>query len=140
MKECMVRKFTDSEESHHLKQHLMATHPVIIEASPSDTHWGIGFAKHQGPYVLQEDWGDAENWLGRLLMELRSFLSTLDSLDPNTPESQIYSDIFRKVRRGTRFTYDRNAYCTDTTPVAEPFNTYLRLHTHHINTNTTTTV
>ena len=64
MKECLVRKFTDSEESHHLKQHLMATHPVIIEASPSDTHWGIGLAKHQGPYVLQENWGDAENWLG----------------------------------------------------------------------------
>jgi hypothetical protein len=137
MKECLVRKFTDSEESHYLKQQLMATHPVIIEASPSDTHWGIGFTTYQGPYVLQENWGDAENWLGRLLMELRSFLGTLDSLDPNTQEALIYSGIYRKVQRGIKFTYDRNTYHTDPKQVTEPFKTYLTHQNHHINNTTT---
>ena len=113
----------------------MSTHPVIIEASPSDTHWGIGFSKEQGPYVLKENWGDAENWLGRLLMELRSFLSTLDSLDPNTQTAQIYSEIFRKVQRQIKFMYDRNFYSTQPKLVAEPFITYLTHHTNITNTN-----
>ena len=130
MKECLVRKFTDSDQATILKQHLMTTHPVIIEASPSDTHWGIGFSKEQGPYVLKENWGDAENWLGRLLMELRNFLSTLNSLDPNTQAAHMYSDIFRKVQRGIKVTYDRNVYAAQPKLVAEPFITYL---THHTN-------
>ncbi len=125
MRECLVRKFVDSTEAEYLKQQLMDAHTTIVEASPPDSYWGIGFSKEQAPYVQQSDWGNAENWLGRLLMELQRFLRSLHSLDPNTQDSQSYHGIYRKVRRQAKFTYDRNIYMTHPTPGPEPFNAYL---------------
>lgn len=134
MRECLMRKFADSRKSQFLKQHLLDSHPIIIEASPSDHYWGIGFNKEQGPYVLQNDWGIGENWLGRLLMELREFFITSHSLDPNIQESQTYHDIHRKVRRGIKFQYDRHVYGSLDVPPIQPFNQYvasLNINNHH---------
>lgn len=60
MKHCLLAKFTQNAK---LKDLLLATGDAeIIEDSPRDSFWGIG--KN----------GDGSNWLGRLLMEVRSEL------------------------------------------------------------------
>ena len=125
MRECLVRKFVDSREAEFLQQQLLDAHAIIIEASPPDSYWGIGFSKQQGPYVQRSDWGSAENWLGRLLMEMQQFLRSLHSLDPNTQESHTYYHIYRKVRRQVMFSYSPEAYASHPTPHPEPFNTFL---------------
>ena len=76
MRYCLVPKFRDSEEH---------------------TYWGIGFSKEEGTFINQCDWGDRENWLGRLLMSLQEFLLNLDSLDPNFENE--YQKIYRLVHR-----------------------------------------
>ena len=128
MKECLVRKFTDSIEHQDFTHTLLTSPKILIEASPSDTYWGIGFSKEEGPYVLQQDWGDAENWLGRLLMGLQRFLQNINSLDPNTNNE--YWHIYRKVQRRQMFTYSKDIYNARTCPKAEPFRIYLNRQEH----------
>ena len=128
MKECLVRKFTDSIEHQDFTHTLLTSPKILIEASPSDTYWGIGFSKEEGPYVLQQDWGDAENWLGRLLMGLQRFLQNINSLDPNTNNE--YWHIYRKVQRRQMFTYSKDVYNARTCPKAEPFRIYLNRQEH----------
>jgi ribA/ribD-fused uncharacterized protein len=123
MKECLVRKFTDSEEHLQLSEILTTAPQILIEASPSDTHWGIGFSKEQGPYINQSEWGDGENWLGRLLMSLQKFLLNLASLDPNRENE--YDKIYRQVRRKQKFVYDRAHYSTLSRDTGEPFREYM---------------
>jgi ribA/ribD-fused uncharacterized protein len=130
MKECLVRKFTDSEESDFLREQLISSPRVLVEANRKDIYWGIGFTKKQGPYVSQDDWGDAQNWLGRLLMNLQQFLLNLDSLDPNSEESQEYYEIYRNVQLGKMFTYEKRVYNARNQPAVEPFKCYLNRISH----------
>ncbi len=127
MKECLVRKFTDSIEHQNLKNILLTAPTILIEASPSDTYWGIGFSKEEGLYVLQQDWGNAENWLGRLLMGLQKFLQNIASLDPNNDDDYTcdYSNIYRKVQRRQKFMYDKDIYNARIRQNTDPFRIYM---------------
>jgi ribA/ribD-fused uncharacterized protein len=60
-------KFTQSE---NLKAQLLATgDKELVEASPRDRIWGVGFGAKQAP-LKREKWG--ANLLGKALMEVRS--------------------------------------------------------------------
>jgi ribA/ribD-fused uncharacterized protein len=60
MRRCLYAKFTQNET---LRDILLATgDAMIVENSPRDSFWGIGKS------------GDGSNWLGVLLMELRTTL------------------------------------------------------------------
>ena len=132
MKECLVRKFTDSDKADSLTKQLISSPRVLIEASPKDRYWGIGFTKEEGPFVLQEDWGDAQNWLGRLLMTLQQFLVNMDSLHPNSEESQEYHEIHKNVQLGKMFTYEKKVYNARIQPAVEPFKCYLNRISHQL--------
>ena len=123
MKECLVRKFTDSEEHSQLTEILKTAPRILVEASPSDTYWGIGFSKEEGPYINQCDWGNGENWLGRLLMSLQEFLLNLDSLDPNFDNE--YQKIYRQVHRQQLFVYDKAQYSSLSKENIKPFREFM---------------
>lgn len=133
MKECLVRKFTDSEQKERLMQCLMESPTILVEASPSDLVWGIGFSKEDGPYISRDDWGEGENMLGRLLMGLKQYIQTRESLDPNVTDPYGFQDIYRKVHRNQKFKYDREVYMQREPREQEPFRDYLKYH------NSTTT-
>ncbi|RPA78861.1 DUF1768-domain-containing protein [Ascobolus immersus RN42] len=61
-------KFTQNEQ---LKEWLLETgEREVVEASPLDRVWGIGFAEDRAGSVSRELWG--ENLLGKAVMEVRS--------------------------------------------------------------------
>ncbi|OJD39821.1 uncharacterized protein BKCO1_2000242 [Diplodia corticola] len=65
-------KFTSSKEAARLADMLLATGDrELVEASPYDRIWGIGFAREHADHV-RDDWG--ENLLGKALMKVRTRL------------------------------------------------------------------
>jgi ribA/ribD-fused uncharacterized protein len=59
-------KFTQNTE---LKEYILETGDThLIEASPRDRYWGIGFSAEKA-VERKKDWG--ENMLGKILMKLR---------------------------------------------------------------------
>ena len=67
-----LNKFSQNNE---LKEYLIRTSVVIVEASPVDSIWGIGMAKDHKDIENPEKWKGL-NLLGFALMEARDQLST----------------------------------------------------------------
>ena len=64
--------FTSKTWSSELKAKLLATgEKILVEASPYDKIWGIGFNKSNA-LVNKSKWG--QNLLGKVLMEVRNKL------------------------------------------------------------------
>jgi ribA/ribD-fused uncharacterized protein len=64
-------KFTQNE---HLKAELLKTAgTTLVEASPSDTIWGIGLDENDANAYSRETWRGT-NWLGEILTQLREDL------------------------------------------------------------------
>jgi ribA/ribD-fused uncharacterized protein len=65
-------KFTISDDAENLRRMLLATgERELVEASPSDRIWGVGFAERDAPRNRYR-WG--QNLLGRALMDVRTRL------------------------------------------------------------------
>jgi hypothetical protein len=63
-------KFT---QNYDLKQYLIDTkNRELIETNPHDSYWGIGLTLKEALNNNRSAWG--ENWLGKILMEVRSKL------------------------------------------------------------------
>lgn len=74
-KEVLLDKFTVAE----LKRKLLETgDKVLVEASPYDKIWGIGMADDHPDAMNPSKWKGL-NLLGKVLMEVRKELKTLDS-------------------------------------------------------------
>lgn len=57
----------------YLRKFLYETRDsILVEASPYDNVWGIGWAEDKAPMVPEERWG--QNLLGQVLMEVRAHL------------------------------------------------------------------
>ncbi|KAF9697033.1 hypothetical protein EKO04_004759 [Ascochyta lentis] len=70
-------KFTVSEEAESLKKWLLATgERELVEASPMDRIWGVGFTERDAG-ANRHRWG--QNLLGKALMEVRARLREEDS-------------------------------------------------------------
>ena len=68
MKTGLTMKFNQNKA---LKDFLVDTgSKILCEASPHDKYWGIGMASNNPNILKKEKWG--ENWLGKLLMEVRN--------------------------------------------------------------------
>jgi ribA/ribD-fused uncharacterized protein len=81
MRELLVSKFANPELGVRL---LSTENAVLVEGNYwHDTHWGVCMGKCDFPH---EPVGD--NWLGRLLMEVRSQLSTGASCPKHDDESK----------------------------------------------------
>ncbi|KAM0271911.1 hypothetical protein ACHAQH_008913 [Verticillium albo-atrum] len=66
-------KFTTGKGAEELRRKLLATGTgELVEASPFDPIWGVGFAPHVAPTVDREAWG--LNLLGKALMVVRDEL------------------------------------------------------------------
>ena len=126
MVECLMRKFTDSDKAASLTQTLLNSPDILVEASPDDDRWGIGFSKEQGPYILKENWGDGENLLGKLLMALKKFLTNRHSIDANISDPYNCHAIYRNVQRQRFFTYCKEEYDLKEQPHHTPFRVYLQ--------------
>lgn len=64
-------KFSQNPE---LKRYLLATGEIeIVEASPTDTIWGIGLAEND-PRAFDKSQWRGTNWLGIAIMEVREDL------------------------------------------------------------------
>jgi ribA/ribD-fused uncharacterized protein len=62
-----------------LKDELLSTEEnIIAEASPWDRTWGIGLKKNEKGACSPSVWPGA-NWLGQVLMSVRSFLNNDDA-------------------------------------------------------------
>ena len=67
-----LAKFSQNDD---LKKKLLATgKKLIVEASPNDRIWGIGLATDD-PKAQQRQYWKGTNWLGEILMQVRSELS-----------------------------------------------------------------
>lgn len=67
-----VRKFTSQDI---LKQYLLSTdNKVIVEASPYDRVWGIGYDVPEAKQLSGPDKWDGQNLLGYALMEAREII------------------------------------------------------------------
>lgn len=64
-------KFTQNETM--LKQLLATEGTTLVEASPSDTVWGIGYTEDH-PNALNRNTWRGTNWLGEVLTQLRADL------------------------------------------------------------------
>jgi predicted NAD-dependent protein-ADP-ribosyltransferase YbiA (DUF1768 family) len=63
-------KFTISDDAENLRRMLLATgERELVEASPSDRIWGVGFAERDAQRNRHR-WG--QNLLGRALMDVRT--------------------------------------------------------------------
>lgn len=71
-----MHKFTVSEEAESLSKWLLATGDrELVEASPMDRIWGVGFTERDAG-VNRHRWG--QNLLGKALMEVRRRLRDED--------------------------------------------------------------
>lgn len=59
---------------------------IMVEASPYDRVWGIGYDEEEAPRAPEERWG--ENLLGQVLMEVRAHLA-----DPFLPYCRYYDGV-----------------------------------------------
>lgn len=67
-----VHKFTFSEDADSLRAQLLATGDrELVEASPRDRIWGVGFAERNAG-ANRHRWG--QNLLGKALMDVRGRL------------------------------------------------------------------
>lgn len=107
MKECLVRKFTDSEEKTTLKHILLESRPILVEANPKDKYWGIGFSKYQAQFIQKENWAIGENWLGKLLMWLRDYLENMEEKEQTNEETHGFKKIESQVYYKHLFEYNR---------------------------------
>lgn len=72
-----MHKFSISEDNESLRMWLLATgERELVEASPLDSIWGIGFAERDAGANRQR-WG--QNLLGKALMEVRKRLREEES-------------------------------------------------------------
>jgi hypothetical protein len=69
MKDALLLKFSQNEI---IRGRLLKDHRLLIEASPYDRIWGIGYGPSQAPSVSPEFYG--QNLLGKCLMEVRELL------------------------------------------------------------------
>ncbi|ROT35368.1 DUF1768-domain-containing protein, partial [Sodiomyces alkalinus F11] len=70
-------KFTRAVSEAGLKELLLATGETeLVEASPFDPVWGIGYKERDAENVTREDWG--LNLLGKALMDVRTMLRRQD--------------------------------------------------------------
>jgi ribA/ribD-fused uncharacterized protein len=126
MVECLTRKFTDSDKAAFLTDVLLKSPRILVEASPDDSKWGIGFSKEQGPFILKENWEDGENLLGKLLMSLKQFLINRSNIDANFPDPYNYHTTYRKVQKRAFFSYCKEDYNLRESPPNIPFRLYLQ--------------
>jgi hypothetical protein len=63
------------EQNIPLRDHLLATSGILVEASPYDSVWGIGLASDDPRAQDPAQWKGA-NWLGQVLMCLRQDITT----------------------------------------------------------------
>ena len=63
------------QQNESLKQLLLLTRGDLVESSPKDSIWGIGFSESNA-LKNKHRWG--ENLLGQCLMTVREELSTMD--------------------------------------------------------------
>ena len=71
-------KFTQGPEAERLKALLLATGDrELVEASPRDRIWGIGFAPAKAPSSDRKKWG--ANLLGKALMSVREELAAVEA-------------------------------------------------------------
>lgn len=67
----LIAKF---RQNSGLKTALLRTGPtILVEASPYDSIWGIGYSKEKAPTIPVSEWG--QNILGKLLTRLRAELA-----------------------------------------------------------------
>lgn len=67
-----MHKFTLSEEAESMRKWLLATgERELVEASPMDRIWGVGFGAREAG-ANRHRWG--QNLLGKALMEVRKRL------------------------------------------------------------------
>lgn len=66
-----LAKFTSTVE---LYEYLLNTEgEYLVEASPTDTIWGIGMGEHEEGLMDPANW-KGTNWLGEVLVEVREWL------------------------------------------------------------------
>lgn len=64
-------KFTQNKEAYN---YLMGTaETYLVEASPTDSVWGVGLAGYNDKIVDPKNW-QGTNWLGQVLTQLRDYL------------------------------------------------------------------
>lgn len=69
--------FAKFAQNRDLMEELLVTgNKVIVEASPTDTIWGIGLSE-QDPRRFDETQWRGTNWLGEAIMQVRSDIYTL---------------------------------------------------------------
>ncbi|KAL0936227.1 uncharacterized protein CTRU02_208442 [Colletotrichum truncatum] len=84
VREGNLLKFRSSPE---LKAQLLATGDrELVEASPFDRIWGIGFSPQKAPTTKRSAWG--LNLLGKVLMEVRTQLREEDSAAAGAKEDK----------------------------------------------------
>lgn len=72
MKKINIEKWSQSK---FLKSLLLSTgDKILVEASPKDNIWGVGF-KYDDPLVLDDSNWTGQNLLGKVLMEVRKIIS-----------------------------------------------------------------
>ncbi|OHE98190.1 hypothetical protein CORC01_06558 [Colletotrichum orchidophilum] len=80
-----------------LRRRLLATgERELVEASPMDRIWGIGFAPDKAPWSDRRRWG--LNLLGKVLMEVRTVLR--EEEDKEAEDGRKKEDAKAKRRRG----------------------------------------
>jgi ribA/ribD-fused uncharacterized protein len=111
-----IHKFNQNPE---LLAYLLNTHDrVLVEASPTDTVWGIGLAQDSKMVENPHTWR-GKNLLGFALMEARKFLHDFGSFEYRTfevvPPWKKYpavesSDMFWRMGGGEQYVIDFAAY------------------------------
>ena len=74
MRYCLMEKFIYSDKNNFLSQLLLNSTPILAECNPFDKFWGIGLKLKDARFMAPTDW-PGENWMGKLLMELREYLT-----------------------------------------------------------------
>ena len=72
MQKALRAKFTHPKNTEMLEKLLATKDRVIAEANPRDSYWGIGTSPDTAP--AQKGTWKGQNWMGKLLMALRSEL------------------------------------------------------------------
>ena len=72
MRRALRAKFTHPKNTEMLEKLLATKDRVLAEANPRDSYWGIGTSADTKP--AQEGKWKGQNWMGKMLMELRTEL------------------------------------------------------------------